>query len=177
MIIFGVRIKMEEIKIKKSIHIKKVIIICSLLLIGSAALVAQQNPVASGGDAIGTGGFCSYSIGQIDYITSVGSLGTITEGLQQPYEILILHGIEETNIKLSVYPNPTTDNVLLTVENANTQNMAYMLYDLLGKVIENKKLNGSQTSISMVTLANDIYFIKVMDNDRELKVFKIIKNK
>lgn len=168
---------MEELKIRKSLRIKKVIIISSLSLIAYGELFAQQNPVPSGGDAIGTGGFFSYSLGQIEYITSTGPSGTITEGLQQPYEILILSGIEETDIKLSVYPNPTTDNVVLTVENANTQNMTYMIYDLLGKVIENKKLNGSQTSISMVTLANDIYFIKVMNQDKELKIFKIIKNK
>lgn len=168
---------MEELKIRKSLRIKKVIITSSFLLIGYEELVAQQNPVPSGGDAIGTGGFFSYSLGQIDYITSAGSLGIITEGLQQPYEILILSGKEETGINLSVYPNPTTDFVVLTVENANTQNMTYMLYDLLGKVIEKKKLNGSQTSISMVTLANDIYFIKVLNHDNELKIFKIIKNK
>ncbi|MES2140645.1 MAG: T9SS type A sorting domain-containing protein [Bacteroidota bacterium] len=168
---------MEEFKIKKFIHIKKVIITCSLILIGAGASVAQQNPVASGGDAIGTGGVISYSLGQIDYVTSTGSLGTISEGLQQPYEILILSGFEETGISLSVYPNPTTDFVVLSVLNSNTQNMTYTLYDLLGKIIENKKLSGSQTSISMTNLANDIYFIKVLNNDTELKVFKIIKNK
>ncbi len=168
---------MEEFKIKKSIHIKKIIIICSCILIGSGAIVAQQNPVASGGDAIGAGGVISYSLGQIDYVTSTGSLGTVSEGLQQPYEILILSGFEETNISLSVYPNPTTDFVVLSVLNSNTQNMTYMLYDVLGKIIENKKLSGSQTSISMINLANDIYFIKVLNNDNELKIFKIIKNK
>ncbi|MCE9539620.1 MAG: T9SS type A sorting domain-containing protein [Bacteroidetes bacterium] len=168
---------MEEFKIKKSKHIRKIIITCPLILIGFGALVAQQNSVASGGDAIGTGGVISYSIGQIDYITSKGSLGTITEGLQQPYEILTLSGFEETGISLSVYPNPTTDFVVLSVLNSNTQNMTYTLYDLLGKIIENKKLSGSLTSISMINLANDIYFIKVLNNDIELKVFKIIKNK
>lgn len=168
---------MEEFKIRKSLHIKQIIIICSLILIGYGDLIAQQNSVASGGDAIGAGGVISYSLGQIDYVTSAGSLGTITEGVQQPYEILILSGMEETNINLSVYPNPTKDFVVLTVENVNTQDMTYMLYDVLGKVIENKKLNGSQTSISMVNLANDIYFIKVLNHERELKVFKIIKNK
>lgn len=168
---------MEEFKIKKSIYIKQIITICSLILIGSGTLVAQQNSVASGGDAIGVGGGISYSIGQIDHVTSVGSIGTISEGLQQPYEILILKGVEETDIRLSVYPNPTRDFIVLSVQNTNTQNMTYILYDVLGKIIENKKLIDSQTSISMLNLADDIYFIKVLNNGNELKIFKIIKNK
>lgn len=123
------------------------------------------------------GGGISYTIGQIDHVTSTGSIGTISEGLQQPYEILILKGVEETDIRLSVYPNPTRDFIVLSVQNSNTQNMTYILYDVLGKIIENKKLIGSQTSISMLYLADDIYFIKVLNNGNELKIFKIIKNK
>ena len=168
---------MEELKIKKFLQIRKIITICYLALISSGNLLAQQNPVASGGDAGGRGGSFSYSIGQIGYVTSNGSLGTITEGLQQPYEILILSGLERTGITLSVYPNPTTDFIVLSVENGNIQNMTYILYDILGKVIETKKLNGNQTTISMTNLANDIYFIKVLENDNGLKIFKIIKNK
>ncbi|MDO9185415.1 MAG: T9SS type A sorting domain-containing protein [Bacteroidia bacterium] len=146
-------------------------------LCGFADLFAQQNTDASGGNAYGTGGSASFSIGQVDYITASDSSGNTTQGLQQSYEILIIKGIEEIDINLTLYPNPAADFVVLSVQNTNIQNMTYLLYDMQGKLIENKKLNSNQTSISMADLANDIYFIKVLDNDSELKVFKIIKNK
>ncbi|MDP1745030.1 MAG: T9SS type A sorting domain-containing protein [Bacteroidota bacterium] len=146
-------------------------------LCGFADLFAQQNTDASGGNAYGTGGSASFSIGQVDYITASDSSGNTTQGLQQSYEILIIKGIEEIDINLTLYPNPAADFVVLSVWDSNIQNMTYLLYDMQGKLIENKKLNSNQTSISMADLANDIYFIKVLDNDSELKVFKIIKNK
>lgn len=146
-------------------------------LCGFADLFAQQNTDASGGNAYGTGGSASFSIGQVDYITASDSSGNTTQGLQQSYEILIIKGIEEIDINLTLYPNPAADFVVLSVWDSNIQNMTYLLYDMQGKLIESKKLNSNQTSISMADLANDIYFIKVLDNDSELKVFKIIKNK
>ena len=89
---------------------------------------------------------------------------------------LIVNGIEETGIQLSVFPNPTNDFVLLTVKNSSTDNMAYLLYDVQGKIIEEQQIDGTETSISMFHLASDIYFIKVLKNNTEVKIFKIIKN-
>lgn len=148
----------------------------SLILFGFGGLFAQQNTDASGGNATGIGGSFSFSVGQLDYITSTGSLGTVSEGVQQPYEILIVNGIEETDIQLSVFPNPTNDFVLLTVKNSSTDNMAYLLYDVQGKIIEKQQIDGTETPISMFHLASDIYFIKGLKNNTEVKIFKIIKN-
>lgn len=163
---------------KSSLQIKNLIIVFSLILINSSITCAQQNTITSGGEATGSGGSATFTIGQIDYSTATGSGGTLTEGLQQPYEIMVISGIEETdiNLSLSVYPNPATDFVVLSVEHSNLQNMTYLLYDLQGKIIEKQKLNSSQTSISMVELANGVYFIKVLNKNAEVKNFKIIKN-
>jgi hypothetical protein len=137
---------------------------------------AQQGPVTSGGDAIGSGGSMSFTIGQIDYTSSTSGGGSVNQGIQQPYEIFVVTGIQEKEIELtaSVYPNPTTDFVMLSVPKFN--NMSYELYDLQGKLIVKQKINSGQTSISMVNLANAIYFIKVLNNKSEVKTFKIIKN-
>lgn len=157
----------------------KIIILCYCLLsLGATDLYAQCGTVASGGQATGAGGTVSYSIGQVDYITATGSGGTITQGLQQPYEILVIAGIQETGINLSVfvYPNPTTDFVMLKFEGNKLENFTYQLYDLQGKTLINKKVEGSQTAISVVDFANSTYFIRVLNNNKEVKKFKIIKN-
>lgn len=163
---------------KRSHHIRKVILVLCLVLFGVGALNAQENTDALGGMAYGTGGSVSYSIGQIDYETAYGTGGSITEGLHQPFEILIISGIEDNNINLyfEIYPNPTTDFVVLSVDNVNTVNMAYTIYNIEGKLIEKQELTGSQTTITMKDLSNGIYFIKVLQKSTELKVFKVIKN-
>jgi hypothetical protein len=154
----------------------KKIIIVLLLFCGVAR--AQNGPVAAGGDASGTGGSASYSIGQVDYITENGTGGTITQGLQQPYEIAVVTGIEATDINLSasVYPNPTADLVTLNVKSSSTLNMFYILCDVQGKQIRQDKLSGSETRISMEELNKATYLLKVLDNNKEVKTFKIIKN-
>jgi hypothetical protein len=139
---------------------------------------AQQGTVASGGDASGTGGSVNYSIGQTDYITETGSTGSVAQGLQQPYEIYVVTGIENTAINLSatVYPNPAVDLVTLSITEAPTGNMTFILCDVQGKIIKQEKLNGPQTVISMSELGKAAYLIKVLNNDKEIKTFKIIKN-
>ena len=47
--------------------IKHYVFLFSFLLMGNF-LCAQEGSVSSGGEAKGTGGFMSFSVGQIDYI-------------------------------------------------------------------------------------------------------------
>jgi hypothetical protein len=150
----------------------------ALLLCTAIGAIAQSGTVAAGGDASGAGGTVSYSIGQTDYITENGTGGTITQGLQQPYEILIVTGIEvkDINLSFSVYPNPTADFVVLSVKEIATENMSYVLCDVQGKVIDRKKISSNETQITVVELSKATYLIKVLDNNKEVKTFKIIKN-
>src|SRR5689334_14951532 len=94
---------------------KALFLIICLLCIEFSGMNAQSNTVASGGDAKGSGGSSSYSVGQVNYATNSGGSKIITEGIQQPYEILVVTGIEKTDIDLSaaVYPNPATDFIIL----------------------------------------------------------------
>lgn len=170
--------KMEGNRMKRSQLILKVIIVFCLVSFGFGGIIAQENTDALGGMAYGTGGSVSYSIGQMDYESATGPGGSITEGLQQPYEIMVVSGIEDNDINLSfsIFPNPTADFVVLSVQNVNTLNMTYALFNIEGKLIEKQEVNDSQTTIAMKDLANGIYFIKVLRKSTEVKIFKVIKN-
>jgi hypothetical protein len=50
---------------------------------------AQQNTVATGGNASNLNGSFSYSIGQIAYAHTLGSSGSLNQGLQQPFELIV----------------------------------------------------------------------------------------
>jgi hypothetical protein len=152
----------------------------SVLLLGLGLTAqAQQAITTSGGNASGSVGSVSYSVGQIVYKTDSGSLGSVAQGVQQPYEISIVTGLEKAqwiNLVPSAYPNPVTDYVILKVENYKTENLTYQLYDMRGKLIESRKIISSTETIGMENLPSAIYFLKVTNNNNEVKTFKIIKN-
>jgi len=139
---------------------------------------AQQGAVVSGGDASGSNGKVSYSIGQMDYQTETGSGGSVAQGLQQPFEISTVSGIEATGIRLtdSAYPNPTTDFVTLKISDTDVQNMSYVLMDAQGKFLAQRSFKTNHTDISMTSLHSGTYFIRVIRDKTEIKIFKIIKN-
>ena len=66
-----------------------------LLGFGLTGLQAQTSVNAIGGDATGSGGSVSYSVGQVVYTTNKGTNGSVVEGVQQPYEILVVTAIKE----------------------------------------------------------------------------------
>ncbi|MEI8203858.1 MAG: T9SS type A sorting domain-containing protein [Bacteroidota bacterium] len=154
--------------------------LCALLLlvIGLTGLRAQQTIDGSGGNATGTGGTSSYSVGQIVYSTHSGTNGSVAQGVQQPYEISVVIGIEEAkgiSLNCSIYPNPTSDFLILKVENYPKNNLTYKLFDINGKLIANDKTEANETKIQMSNLADASYFLQISDGNKELKTFKIIK--
>lgn len=149
-----------------------------LMLFCLPKLMAQQTTVTSGGNASGTGGTVSYTIGQVADKTQTGTTGTITQGIQQPFEIVTLSGEEFTNIALAgvVYPNPTISNVTLKISNFSLENMDYQLFDIQGRLVREGKISNEETILEMERYAASTYILKVNSHYKELKTFKIVKN-
>ena len=149
----------------------------ALLMLGFALTTqAQQANVAAGGNASGSGGTVAYSVGQVVYTTHTGSTGTVAQGVQQPYEISTILGLDDSFIQLSAYPNPTTHNLTLEVGNIEDSTLYFQLCDLGGKIIERRKITNRTEIINMENLATATYFLKVSNANNEVKIFKIIKN-
>ena len=154
--------------------------LCAVLLlgIGLAGLQAQEVIPATGGNAAGIGGSVSFSVGQVASNTNTGITGSEAQGVQQPYEISVISGLEEAkeiSLNFSAYPNPASDYIRLKAENYKSGNLTYQLLDLSGKVLESKKLDKSETIIHMNNFASSSYFLKVILDKKEIKTFKIIK--
>ena len=149
-----------------------------IFLFSISIINAQQNTTSSGGEAIGTGGSASYSIGQIDYISSSDSNFSVSQGVQQPFEISVVLGLEENQIKLNLtaYPNPTNDILFLSIENGVNQELTYQLIDLQGKIIEKNVIKNNTTEVNVAHLEKAIYFLNITENNKSIKTFKIIKN-
>ncbi|MFH0894169.1 MAG: T9SS type A sorting domain-containing protein [Bacteroidota bacterium] len=153
-----------------------------LFVAGLTSLQAQthQSVNASGGDASGSGGSASYSVGQVVFTTPVGANGSVAQGVQQPYEISIVVAMEETqdiNLMATVFPNPANEFISLQISGRSTTGLSYQFYDVSARLIESKNIESSITKIDMSGLATATYFLKVLDKQKEIKTFKIIKNK
>lgn len=158
---------------------KKVFALAGLLLsIGLLQLQAQNNSVTAGGDASGSGGSISYSIGQVDYIQATGSGGTAYQGVQQPIEIYVLGNDEFSNIELSavIFPNPTSNYVTLSINDMYTNELSFTVVDVNGRKIVSEQIRSAQTIVPFEHLQASMYLLSVMNGNSLLKTFKIIKN-
>lgn len=149
-----------------------------LLGLGLTGLQAQTAVPASGGKAEGAGGSMSYSVGQVVYTTNSSvSNGSVAQGVHQPFEISVVETIVEAKgVNLSVSPNPTTDYLLLSFTDFDASKLSFQLFDMSGKLLQSEKITSNQTSISMQNLVPATYFVKVTENNKQIKTFKIIKN-
>jgi hypothetical protein len=150
----------------------------TIALIFSVGLYAQQTVPATGGDATGSGGSSSYTVGQVVYTTNTGSTGSVAQGVQQPYEIYTSVGIEvtEINLELVAYPNPTNNELTLNIGNYNNEKLSYQLYDMQGKLLDSKQVVNISTTIVMQDLPVSTYLLNILDNKSLIKTFNIIKN-
>lgn len=141
-------------------------------------MFAQQSVHTSGGNGNGSGGSVSYSIGQISYKATVGTNVKVIEGVQQPFEIQIITGLNNqlaNDLNIKVYPNPTLDFITLNVDDLSQGNIYFRLYDMHGRLIENGEVLQNQTQLNLNFLPAAPYLLKVLSRKREIRTFKIFK--
>lgn len=155
------------------------IIIFCICITGLKAQTIHQSINSSGGNIAGNGGKISYSVGQVFYAVKGGHNGTASEGVQQPYEISVITETKETeciNLKATVYPNPTSETLKLNIQNYEVSDLFFQIYDITGKLLEEKTITDIETTIDMGNKAKAIYFLRLYRHKQEIKSFKIIKN-
>ncbi len=151
-------------------------ILCISVSVSTA--YAQQAIPAAGNNATGSGGSASYTIGQCNYTTTTSNTGSSCQGVQHPFEIYTLTGIENSknlNVNLLVFPNPTVDFLTLRIEGIISQKLHYIVIDNLGKIITQNILESKDTKITLGTCTSGTYFIQVLENTSIIKTFKVIK--
>ena len=155
---------------------KKQFITISCILSGIVSY-GQTSVNTAGGEVKNASGSVSYSIGQVAYSSVSNSNGSVSQGVQQAYQISTLNLEEKAfNFSLSVYPNPTQDNLNLRVGNYRQEQMVYRLLDSGGKLLSESKVQSQETVIEMQQLPNATYFVEVYHEYKKVQSFKIIKN-
>ena len=157
---------------------KSVVFIFALWLVTMQTINAQSDIVPMGGTATGNGGMVTYTIGQIA-VQSYGEGGTtISEGVQQPYEIQTI-GIDNypgITLNATVYPNPTLGQLQLSVSNEDLlEKGEARIFDGSGKLLAVKRIVGQTTDFDLSSYAQGTYYLRVTDGKTTLKTFKVVK--
>jgi hypothetical protein len=150
-----------------------------MMVIGLNGLHAQMANNAIAENKISNETSLNYSA-LLDYATIVSDTNISESTVAQPaYQILDVTGITDSkglNINLFSDSNSTNDNLILKVDNLTQGNFYYQINDFDGQFIECKKLGKSETAINLGNLVATTYLLKVMDNIKSIKIFKIIKS-
>ena len=140
---------MNQMKFKK-------LLIAAFLLVAFQTQ-AQEAVVTSGGNASGTNGNVSYTVGQVLYTSNTGTTGSVAQGVQQPFEIQTVLGLDNFNVslELSVYPNPTTETI--TIERISEMTIDYAITDMTGRVVATGKIDSLQSEVNVSQLETGSY--------------------
>ena len=154
----------------KSIFLK--VIFMLLPALGVANLQAQEVLSVSGSNATGAGGSSSYSVGQLVFSHKAGAAGSVTEGVQQPYEIQVITGLEDARdiaLSFSAYPNPTINYLTLKADNVDLSDLRYQLYNLNGQrmiVVESMMSPGNNTMDIPSGIPAGMYLLRIRSGER-----------
>lgn len=144
-----------------------------LLLVGGSPVLGQQAIVPAGGEATGSGGTVSWTLGQVDYEASQSSGGSVQRGVQQPYEWLVMAADEESRPTVSVRPNPTADQVRLEWNEPLPTGARYLVSSSTGALIDEGPATGTTLSIPLERHASGRYVVRIIAGDRILNTLTL----
>jgi hypothetical protein len=159
---------------------KFIFLFCFFLTLLFYDSIAQETTSSSGGNLTGTGGSISYTVGQAANMYLSETSGSVAQGVQQPYEIFLITGINEVkgiSLDFLVYPNPVQDFLNLKIQDLNTEPLVWKIHDSNGKLLSTDRVSRTETWIPMTEYARGVYLFSVLNKSNlQYKTYQIIKN-
>lgn len=152
------------------------------LMMASVGAMAQSGFGVTGGDVSNASGSLSYTTGQIAVGTNYGRVtnasrvaANLREGVQQTYSVeeLGIEGVPALEVEISVYPNPTTDEVTVSTGQAE-EGMRYELYGIDGRLLEKGRVTEREQKIDMGRWAAGSYVLRIVAGKAENR-YRIVR--
>ncbi len=80
-----------------------------------------------------------------------------------------------TNIRMAVYPNPASDVLNISINNASFKNSSISIFNISGNEVMSASMNGASTQLNIESLSNGVYFVKVKNENGFDRTVKFIK--
>jgi N-acetylneuraminic acid mutarotase len=83
-----------------------------------------------------------------------------------PDTVTGINEINTSNFLFDIYPNPLTSSSILQL-NIQLKNAEVVIYDVLGKEMMRKKMDGNRMEIEKGSLASGVYFVRVRSEEKQ----------
>ncbi|MDD4109116.1 MAG: T9SS type A sorting domain-containing protein [Prolixibacteraceae bacterium] len=155
----------------------KTLLLFFIIIFSGITVTAQEVVASSGASGSITGYKVDWTLGEPVIETLPGSVNILTQGMHQTK--LTVTGLEELTIpglEIRVYPNPTSDLLIIEVIQTGNYSFRYELFDITGRKMAVNKMNSNIEEINMSNFVSGFYLLNVLNSDSEhVKVCKIIK--
>jgi len=76
---------------------------------------------------------------------------------------------------ISIFPNPTTGNVTISIPVSIEGNVTVEVYDAIGKLTIKENITNNMSNVNLSKLEDGMYMFKIINNNKIIKIGKIVK--
>lgn len=151
-------------------------LVFTLLIVTSFVIANAQEVISAAGETNNISGYeISWTLGETVIQTFDAGSSALTQGLHQSkLQVTAIDELSEKGLELKIYPNPTSDFITISFDKM-PENPVYSLFDLSGKLLENRNISEANTKIEMQHFPGGSYILKMTNKNQLIQTFKIIK--
>ena len=141
----------------------------------SSSLFSQEVVSSQGDSYTNSGGSLDFTIGEVVTFTGSNVENILTQGFHQTNWSFVNIENHVPSYEAIIYPNPAED--FLNIQASLYEDVSYVLYDEMGKLILQGRLLSEKTSLEVSQLATGRYSLILNNSKENLKTFNIIKTR
>ncbi len=147
-----------------------------LLIFGSVAVFAQEVVSTAGNHDVGSAVQVSWTVGEPVIETGLNGQYYLTQGMHQgDMVVTAISEIATLGFEIKAYPNPVTSQLKLNVNTSKLEGLNYALYNETGQLLVTGRIESELTTIPMEQYSPSSFLLRVKSDEKDLKLFKIIK--
>ncbi len=136
----------------------------------------SQDVISTQGDSYtDSSASIDFTIGEVVSFTGSSIENNITQGFHQTNWGFVSVVNHVPRYEATIYPNPAED--FLNIQASLYEDVSYLLYDEMGKLILQGRLLSEKTSLEVNQLATGRYSLILNNSKENLKTFNIIKTR
>lgn len=152
------------------------ILFCCIALVFDGHAQMLQAIAASGGSGQGGGVSATWTVGEPAVATLASGNYMLTPGFLQPVAVVNpIPDLDGLPFTIGVYPNPSHGCIIIQLLSVSIQEFRYQVLDATGRLLYQVKPDNQIFSIDLGRYASGSYLLKVLQTEKEISTFKILK--
>ena len=151
------------------------IVLTFIIFVSFLTFTAQQVISTQGESYADSSASINFTIGEVVTNTETDGTNDLTQGFHQTNWSFVNIENHVPSYEAIIYPNPAED--FLNIQASLYEDVSYVLYDEMGKLILQGRLLTEKTSLEVSQLATGRYSLILNNSKENLKTFNIIKTR